>query len=59
MSTIVGGRHLYVLHTYYTTQIMARMCQVVLNRQLAASGHYDDVKYPKCVYTVLDTILQF
>ena len=32
------------------------MCQVVVTMQLTAGGHYHDVKYPKCVYTELDTL---
>ena len=30
--------------------------RMVVNMQLAASGHYHDVKYPKYVYTELDTL---
>ena len=33
-----------------------RMCQVVVNMPLAAGGHYHDLKYPKWVYTELDTL---
>ena len=41
-----------VTGTYDYTQ---RMCQVVVNMQLAAGGHYHDVKYPKCVYVQVNT----
>ena len=32
-----------------------RMCQVVVNIQLTAGGHYHDVKYPSA-FTQLDTL---